>query len=82
MASNTIGTDGVVLRDARSRYRTDQREENGAHGAYDAEVRRGGGAPRAEVDVRREAAPADVAELLGATARSSSAPVGCSTATG
>ncbi|MEV8107819.1 UTRA domain-containing protein [Streptomyces sp. NPDC088135] len=64
MASNMIGTDGVVLRDARSRYRTDQREENGAHGAYDAEVRRSGGTPRAEVDVRREAAPADVAELL------------------
>ncbi|MFE4658222.1 UTRA domain-containing protein [Streptomyces hydrogenans] len=65
MASNTIGTDGVVLRDARSRYRTAQREENGARGAYDAEIRRGGGAPRTEVDVRRETAPADVAELLG-----------------
>ncbi|TLQ38993.1 UTRA domain-containing protein [Streptomyces marianii] len=65
MASNTIGTDGVVLRDARSRYRTDQREENGAHGAYDAEIRRSGGTPRTEVDVRRETAPADVAELLG-----------------
>lgn len=65
MASNTIGTDGVILRDARTRYRTDQREENGAHGAYDAELRRTGGTPRAEVDVRRETAPADVAELLG-----------------
>lgn len=65
MASNTIGTDGVILRDARSRYRTTQREQNGAHGAYDAEIRRGGGTPRVEVDVRREAAPADVAELLG-----------------
>lgn len=66
MASNTIGTDGVILRDARSRYRTDKREENGAHGAYDAEIRRTGGTPRAEVEVRRESAPADVAALLGA----------------
>lgn len=65
MASNTIGTDGVVLRDARSRYRTEKREENGAHGAYDAEIRRSGGTPRTEVDVQRAAAPADVAELLG-----------------
>ncbi|MDO0929734.1 UTRA domain-containing protein [Streptomyces sp. TG1A-8] len=65
MASNTIGTDGVILRDARNRYRTAQREENGAHGAYDAELRRSGGTPRSEVEVRREAAPADVAELLG-----------------
>ncbi|MFE7427462.1 UTRA domain-containing protein [Streptomyces sp. NPDC057545] len=65
MASNTIGTDGVVLRDARSRYRTNQREENGAHGAYDAEIRRSGGSPRTEVDVHRATAPADVAELLG-----------------
>lgn len=66
MASNTIGTNGVILRDARTRYRTDQREENGAHGAYDAEVRRSGGTPRTQVEVRREAAPADIAEILGA----------------
>ncbi|MEK8175047.1 UTRA domain-containing protein [Streptomyces sp. M19] len=65
MASNTINTDGVILRDARSRYRANQREENGAHGAYDAELRRSGGTPRTEVDVRREAAPTDVAALLG-----------------
>ena len=66
MASNTIDVDGVILRDARNRYRADRREENGAHGAYDAELRRSGGAPRTEVEVHREAAPADVAELLGA----------------
>ncbi|MEV6357971.1 UTRA domain-containing protein [Streptomyces hydrogenans] len=65
MASNTIGNDGIILRDARTRYRADQREENGARGAYDAEIRRIGGAPRTDVEVRREAAPSDVAALLG-----------------
>lgn len=65
MASNTIGADGVITRDARNRYRTDQREENGAHGAYEGELRRGGGAPRSDVTVTRVTAPADVAELLG-----------------
>ncbi|MFI9801982.1 UTRA domain-containing protein [Streptomyces sp. NPDC052302] len=65
MASNTIGTDGVITRDARSRYRTAQREENGAHGAYEGELRRGGGSPRSDVTVSRATAPADIAELLG-----------------
>ncbi|POX58862.1 UTRA domain-containing protein [Streptomyces sp. Ru62] len=65
MASNTIGVDGVITRDARSRYRTAQREENGAHGAYEGELRRGGGSPRSDVTVSRGTAPADVAELLG-----------------
>ncbi|MCT9142429.1 UTRA domain-containing protein [Streptomyces violarus] len=65
MASNTIGADGAITRDARSRYRKDQREENGAHGAYEGELRRGGGSPRSDVTVSRSTAPADVAELLG-----------------
>ncbi|MFD4555288.1 UTRA domain-containing protein [Streptomyces sp. NPDC058469] len=65
MASNTIGADGLITRDARSRYRTAQREENGAHGAYEGELRRGGGSPRSDVTVSRGTAPADVAELLG-----------------
>ncbi|MFJ1664617.1 UTRA domain-containing protein [Streptomyces anthocyanicus] len=65
MAQNTIGANGGILRDARSRYRTENREANGAHGAYESETRRGGGAPRAEVTVNRAEAPADVAELLG-----------------
>jgi len=65
MASNTIGADGLITRDARSRYRTAQREENGAHGAYEGELRRGGGSPRSDVTVSRTTAPADVAELLG-----------------
>ncbi|MFD4764286.1 UTRA domain-containing protein [Streptomyces sp. NPDC058439] len=63
MPSNTIGTDGTITRDARSRYR--QRSEDGAHGAFEAETKRAGGSPRAEVEVDRGQAPADVAALLG-----------------
>lgn len=65
MASNRIDDNGVILRDARTRYTTGQREENGAHGAFDAELRRSGRSPRTEVTVTRAAAPTDVAELLG-----------------
>jgi GntR family transcriptional regulator len=65
MASNRIDDSGVILRDARTRYTTDQREENGARGAFDAELRRSGRTPRTEVSVSRAAAPADVAQLLG-----------------
>ncbi|MFD8954607.1 UTRA domain-containing protein [Streptomyces xanthophaeus] len=63
MPSNTIGENGVITRDARSRYR--QRAEGGAHGAFEAETKRAGGTPRADVDVTRGAAPADVAAVLG-----------------
>lgn len=63
MPTNTIGSNGQILRDARSRYR--QRAEGGAHGAFEAETKRAGGSPRAEVKVQRGAAPTDVAELLG-----------------
>lgn len=63
MPNNTIGVDGAITRDARSRYR--QRAEGGAHGAFEAETRRAGGTPRAEVEIVRAAAPADVAEILG-----------------
>jgi len=65
MAQNTITETGGIVRDARSRYRTAQREADGAHGAYESETRRSGGTPRAEVSVSRAEAPADVAELLG-----------------
>lgn len=65
MPTNTIGADGTITRDARSRYRL--RAEGGAHGAFEAETKRAGGAPRAEVEVTRGSAPADVAEILGDT---------------
>ncbi|MFJ9745760.1 UTRA domain-containing protein [Streptomyces chartreusis] len=63
MPTNTIGTDGTITRDARSRYRL--RAEGGAHGAFEAETKRAGGSPRADVEVTRGTAPADVAEILG-----------------
>lgn len=63
MPSNTIGADGTITRDARSRYR--QRAEGGAHGAFEAETKRAGGSPRAEVEIERGAAAADIAALLG-----------------
>jgi len=62
---STTTSGGAILRDATDRYRRASREEAGAHGAYDAETKRAGGAPRSEVDVRRDAAPADVAAVLG-----------------
>ncbi|MFD8259560.1 UTRA domain-containing protein [Streptomyces griseoluteus] len=65
MPSNRIDDNGVILRDARTRYTTGQREENGAHGAFDAELRRTSRTPRSETSVTRAAAPADVAQLLG-----------------
>ncbi|GGU66383.1 UTRA domain-containing protein [Streptomyces daghestanicus] len=65
MPSNSIDSTGTILRDARTRYTTGQREEDGAHGAFDAELRRTGRTPRTDVSVSRVAAPADVAELLG-----------------
>ncbi|MCX4482161.1 UTRA domain-containing protein [Streptomyces cellulosae] len=63
MPTNTIGTDGTITRDARSRYRL--RAEDGAHGAFEAETKRAGGSPRAEVEVSRGAAPDAIAALLG-----------------
>ncbi|MEU6445091.1 UTRA domain-containing protein [Streptomyces sp. NPDC047046] len=65
MASNHIDETGTILRDASTRYTTARREENGAHGAFDAELQRAGRTPVSEVSVSRAAAPADVAELLG-----------------
>lgn len=63
MPTNTIGANGEILRDARTRYV--QRAEGGAHGAFEAETRRAGGTPRAEVSVSRvHEMPADIAELL------------------
>ncbi|TWD13128.1 GntR family transcriptional regulator [Streptomyces sp. T12] len=65
MPSNSIDSSGTILRDARTRYTTSQREEDGARGAFDAELRRTGRTPRTEVSVSRAAAPSEVAELLG-----------------
>ncbi|MFI7278580.1 UTRA domain-containing protein [Streptomyces sp. NPDC049879] len=63
MPSNEIGTDGTITRDARNRYT--RRAEGGAHGAFEAETRRAGGSPRAEVEIEHNTAPSDVASVLG-----------------
>lgn len=68
MPSTTTNADGTILRDATSRYRKRQREEDDARGAFDGEIRRAGGSPRSDVDVRRGVAPAQVAALLGVDA--------------
>lgn len=65
MPSNTIGADGTITRDARSRYR--QRAEGGAHGAFEAETKRAGGTPRAEIEVVRGPAPDEIRAFLGDT---------------
>ncbi|MFF0626742.1 UTRA domain-containing protein [Streptomyces sp. NPDC004296] len=62
---STTTSGGTILRDATARYRKAQREEAGARGAYDAETKRAGAAPRSEVTVLRVGAPADVAAALG-----------------
>jgi DNA-binding GntR family transcriptional regulator len=61
---STTTSGGAILRDATDRYRKASREEAGAHGAYDAETKRAGAAPRSEVNVLRDGAPADVAAAL------------------
>lgn len=66
--TSTTTSGGTILRDASARYRKASREQDGARGAFDAETKRSGGAPRTEVTVSRATAPADVAELLGSDA--------------
>lgn len=68
MASNTVSADGTIVRDARTRYLASSREESGAHGAFEAEVKRSGDAPRSEVAVSSGPAPADVSTILGESA--------------
>jgi GntR family transcriptional regulator len=55
----------VIARNAAARQRRATREEGQARGAFDAELRRLGLEPRSDVDTGREAAPADVAAVLG-----------------
>jgi GntR family transcriptional regulator len=62
MPSNIVEAEGIT-RDARSRYR--QRAEGGAHGAFEAETKRAGQTPRADVEVERSSAPGEIAALLG-----------------
>jgi DNA-binding GntR family transcriptional regulator len=65
--ATTVNNNGKIIRDARTRYRAGKREQEGAHGAYESEIRRSGGNPRVDVTVNRGAAPTDIAELMGTT---------------
>jgi GntR family transcriptional regulator len=56
----------VIVRNAAARQRRETREEGQARGPFDAELRRLGLEPRSDVETGREAAPDDVASLLGA----------------
>ncbi|MFD5433724.1 GntR family transcriptional regulator [Kitasatospora sp. NPDC127067] len=57
-----------IYRDSTSRYRKSSREENGARGAFGAEIQRLGMTPRSVPTISRGPAPADVAEILGVAA--------------
>ncbi|MGI5444131.1 UTRA domain-containing protein [Streptomyces shenzhenensis] len=61
-------TNPAIVRDATERYRKERREAGESRGAFDTEIRRLGGTPRVETEVRRSAAPANVAEILGIAA--------------
>lgn len=65
----------TLVRDASARYRKAHREQGGAGGAYDAQLRAVGLTPRVELTVRRGRPPARVAELLGVPADQDSAIV-------
>ena len=55
----------VIVRDAAARQRRATREEGQARGAFDAELRSLGLESRSDVETGREAAPDDVATILG-----------------
>lgn len=57
-----------IHRDSTSRYRKSAREENGARGAFGAEIKRLGMTPSSVPTISRGPAPVDVAELLGVDA--------------
>ncbi|MFE7278071.1 UTRA domain-containing protein [Streptomyces sp. NPDC057623] len=63
MSSNT-----AIVRDATERYSTARREAGESRGAFETEIKRLGGSPRVETAIRRDTAPAHVAELLDITA--------------
>lgn len=64
-----------LVRDASARYRRAAREQNGAGGAYDAQIKALGLEPRVVLEVRRVVPPARVAQILGIRADDESAIV-------
>lgn len=65
----------TLVRDASARYRRAHREQDGAGGAYDAQIRALGLTPRVELSVHRGRPPARVAQLLRVDPGSESAIV-------
>ena len=55
----------VIHRAAVARYERSAREREGAHGAFDAEIRAAGMTPRSDVEVERVIPPVRVARALG-----------------
>ncbi|GAA2560125.1 UTRA domain-containing protein [Streptomyces koyangensis] len=60
-----MSTKNTIVRDATERYLKERRESGESRGAFETEIRRLGGTPRVETQVRRSPAPAEVAEILG-----------------
>ncbi|MFI1294348.1 UTRA domain-containing protein [Streptomyces sp. NPDC020792] len=54
-----------IVRDATERYRKARREAGESRGAFETEIRRLGGTPRVDTEVRRGGAPGHVATILG-----------------
>ncbi|MGY3685101.1 UTRA domain-containing protein [Streptomyces sp. TE33382] len=60
-----MSTKNAIVRDATERYLKERRESGESRGAFETEIKRLGGTPRVETQVRRSPAPAEVATLLG-----------------
>ncbi|MEU6170185.1 UTRA domain-containing protein [Streptomyces tanashiensis] len=63
-----MSTSTTIVRDATDRYLKARREAGDSRGAFQTEIERLGGEPRVETQVRRAAAPADVAAVLDISA--------------
>ncbi|GAA3013526.1 UTRA domain-containing protein [Streptomyces fulvorobeus] len=59
-----MSSNNAIVRDATERYRTERREAGESRGAFESEIKRLGGTPRVETAIRRDTAPAQVADLL------------------
>ncbi|MFH9203207.1 UTRA domain-containing protein [Streptomyces anulatus] len=60
-----MSTKNAIVRDATERYLKERRESGESRGAFETEIKRLGGTPRVETQVRRGPAPAEVAAILG-----------------
>jgi GntR family transcriptional regulator len=60
-----LSTNNAIVRDATERYLKARRETGESRGAFETEIRRLGGTPRVETEVKRGPAPASVSTILG-----------------